>query len=103
MLGKLVAVNGMVVRASSVNPICVAMEFKCRKCFGVMTHPQTDGMYQLPSHCYAGKDQFVICRGKKFEPLKSSPKTKTIEWQSVRIQENGNDNLVLLLIFRSHK
>lgn len=99
MLGKLVAVNGMVVRASNVSPICVAMAFKCRKCAGVMVHPQTDGMHELPSRCVSGKDNCYSCNGKKFDPLRSSPETKTIEWQSIRIQENGNDNLVTLQMF----
>ncbi|CAH3150664.1 unnamed protein product, partial [Porites evermanni] len=47
----------------------------------------TDGKYAVPTKCSS-----VDCRGRSFTPERSSPLTKTIDWQTVRVQEIMDDD-----------
>lgn len=94
LYGKLVAVHGTVVRASNMRPLCLSMAFKCRSCSGVMTFPQTDGKYELPSRCILERDGMLQCTGNQFDPLRGSAKNVIVEWQTIRVQENSADNPV---------
>jgi DNA helicase MCM8 len=96
LFGKLVAVSGTCVRASNTTPLCLSLAFQCRTCSGVMTYPQTDGKYESPPRCILDRDS-LQCTGTNFDPLRSSTKNVTIEWQSIRIQENSSENLVIIL------
>lgn len=98
LFGKLVAVSGTVVRASNTKPLCLALAFQCRTCSGVMTYPQTDGKYEPPSRCILDRDD-LRCTGNNFEPLRSSSRNVIVEWQSIRIQENCSENLVITLVY----
>lgn len=97
LFGKLVAVSGTCVRASNTTPLCLTLAFQCRTCSGVMTYPQTDGKYEPPPRCVLDRDS-LQCTGNNFEPLRSSTRNVTVEWQSIRIQENSSENLVIILI-----
>ena len=93
LFGKLVAINGTVVRASNSKPVCLSLAFLCRTCSGVMTYPQAEGKYEQPTRCILEKDD-IPCTGNIFEPLRSSPRNEVVEWQSIRIQEISSENLV---------
>ena len=93
LFGKLVTVNGTVVRASNEKCMCLAMAFECRTCSGVWTYPQTDGTYELPPRCILDRDE-LQCTGNNFEPMRGSSRNVIVECQSIRIQENSSENLV---------
>jgi DNA helicase MCM8 len=95
LFGKLVAVSGTCVRASNTTPLCLALAFQCRTCSGVMTYSQTDGKFEPPPRCILDRDN-LQCTGSNFEPLRSSARNVTVEWQSIRIQENSSENLVII-------
>ena len=94
LCGKLVAVNGTVVRSSNMKPLCLAMAFKCRTCSGVMVYPQTDGKYEIPSRCNKDRDH-LRCTGTVFDPVRDSTRNVIVELQSIRIQECYNDSNVI--------
>ena len=97
LFGKLVAVRGTVVRASNVKPVCLALTFKCRTCYGVMTYPETDGKYELPPRCILFRNESQ-CIGNNFEPLRGSSRNVFVQWQSIIIQENSSENFVIISI-----
>lgn len=94
LFGKLVAVSGTCVRASNTTPLCLVLAFQCRTCSGVLTYPQMDGKYEPPPRCSLDRDG-LQCTGNNFDPLRSSPRNVIVEWQSIRIQENSSENLVI--------
>ena len=94
LYGKLVAVNGTVVRASNTKPLCLSLAFQCRTCQGIIVHPQKDGHYEVPSRCTVDRDH-LQCTGNSFDPQRSSSKNVVVEWQSIRIQENNSENFVM--------
>ncbi|XP_049817342.1 DNA helicase MCM8-like isoform X2 [Aethina tumida] len=81
--GKLVSVRGTVIKSGNIKIICSYMTFLCSSCSSLQTVQQTDGNYTLPSKCITTK-----CRAQSnFIPQHSSVHTKTISYQSIRIQE----------------
>ena len=96
LYGKLVAVNGTVVRSSNMKPLCLAMAFKCRTCTGIMVYPQQDGKYELPPRCDKNREDDLRCTGTNFDPVRESTKNVIVEWQSIRIQESHSDSNVII-------
>ena len=94
LYGKLVAINGTVVRASNSKPLCLFLAFQCRTCKGILVHRQKDGKYELPARCSLERDH-MQCTGTQFEPLRNSSRNIVVEWQSIRIQENHAGNFVI--------
>ncbi|XP_004634339.1 DNA helicase MCM8 isoform X2 [Octodon degus] len=84
--GKYIALRGTVVRVSNIKPLCVKMAFLCAACGEVQSLSLPDGKYSLPTKC-----PVPACRGKSFTPLRSSPLTVTMDWQSIKIQELMSD------------
>ncbi|XP_053384115.1 DNA helicase MCM8-like [Mercenaria mercenaria] len=80
--GKFVSVKGTVVRVSNIKPLCTVLAFECNNCSSVQTINLPDGKYVLPTSCSSAD-----CRGKVFQPQRSSNLTETIDWQNIRIQE----------------
>ena len=79
-LGRLVAVQGRVVRVGTPRPLVTAMDFACGKCGLVFTQGFPDGRFTLPSAC-PGQG----CRSRTFAPNKAS--ARCVDWQRVRLQE----------------
>ena len=102
LYGKLVAINGTVVRASNSKPLCLFLAFQCRTCKGILVHSQKDGQYELPVRCSLERNN-MQCTGMQFEPLRNSSRNVVVEWQSIRIQENNAGNFVIYPCFRTVK
>ncbi|XP_073250153.1 DNA helicase MCM8-like [Porites lutea] len=85
--GKFVAIRGTAVRVSNVKPLVTNMAFSCNLCGEIQAISLTDGKYAVPTKCSS-----VDCRGRSFTPERSSPLTKTIDWQTVRVQEIMDDD-----------
>ncbi|KAM5246058.1 DNA helicase MCM8 isoform 4-T4 [Ctenodactylus gundi] len=84
--GKYLTLRGTVVRVSNIKPLCVKMAFLCAACGEIQSLSLPDGKYNLPTKC-----PVPACRGKSFAPLRSSPLTVTMDWQSIRLQELMSD------------
>ncbi|KAM4842250.1 DNA helicase MCM8 isoform 1-T3 [Thomomys bottae] len=84
--GKYIAVRGTVVRVSNIKPLCTKMAFLCSACGEIQSISLPDGKYNLPTKCPVPE-----CHGKSFVPLRSSPLTVTMDWQSIKIQELMSD------------
>ncbi|XP_070576847.1 DNA helicase MCM8-like [Ptychodera flava] len=85
--GKFVTIKGTVVRVSNIKPMCTKIAFQCNTCGEIQSLTLPEGKYVLPTKCPGGE-----CRGRSFIPLKSSPLTETIDWQTIKVQEIINDD-----------
>ncbi|MEM1583540.1 MAG: minichromosome maintenance protein MCM [Nitrososphaerota archaeon] len=85
-LRKLIAVDGLVVRASSVKPIIKTAVFKCRACGTEQTISQDGQRLILPESCNS-----IKCRGRKqkFELLED--KSEYYDYQIIGVQEKPED------------
>jgi DNA helicase MCM8 len=77
----------LVIRASSIKPLVIQMAFDCTKCKGSQVVHFLDGKYNYPTKCSTKG-----CGAKSFEPNRTSYQTITVDSQSLKIQENTNDN-----------
>ncbi|KAG5857422.1 hypothetical protein ANANG_G00019300 [Anguilla anguilla] len=87
LYGKYVALRGTVVRVSNIKPLCSRMAFDCNACGDVQSLPLTDGKFATPTKCLQAE-----CHGRSFTPNRSSPFTLTVDWQSIKIQEQISDD-----------
>lgn len=79
VIGKFVSVHGSVIKVSQVLQKVKSMNFICGKC-GKSTRAEfKDGIFNDNVKCFAR------CKGKLFPDR--SCKTRTIDWQKVKIQE----------------
>ncbi|XP_015763599.1 PREDICTED: DNA helicase MCM8-like, partial [Acropora digitifera] len=85
--GKFVAIHGTVVRVSNVKPLVMGMAFSCNLCGETQAIRLTDGKYSVPSKCSSSD-----CRGRSFNPERSSSLTETMDWQNIRVQEIMDDD-----------
>jgi replicative DNA helicase Mcm len=81
-IGKLVMVEGIIVRASVVKPLLLNAAFKCKKCGETSYIEQTGILMKEPSFC-------PHCQGKSFEFL--SKESTFLNSQEIRIQEKPED------------
>jgi replicative DNA helicase Mcm len=82
-IGKLIHINGIMMRASEVKPLLVQAMFLCRICQTEIPQPQEEGRYTEPPLC-------PVC-GKK-TPMRLIPqKSQFKDWQKVRIQESPEE------------
>ncbi|XP_066143842.1 DNA helicase MCM8-like [Euwallacea fornicatus] len=80
-LGKLVSLRGTVVKSSPDKVICTYLGFHCHSCNSVQVAKQSNGNFTPMTVCPS-------CSTKgRFEVAYNSSLTKTIEWQSVVLQE----------------
>ncbi|XP_044744963.1 DNA helicase MCM8-like [Coccinella septempunctata] len=85
---KLSSVRGTVIKASGTKIQCEYLAFSCSSCKGTQMVKQKDSMFTYPLKCLTKGCQFKS----NFIPLHSSPHTRTINCQTIKIQELiGND------------
>ncbi|KAK3843012.1 MAG: Mcm8 protein [Linnemannia gamsii] len=90
LIGKLVSVQGTVVRTSGVKPLATRMSFTCNTCQGVQTLEFPDARYIEPAKCPE-----VGCRGRQFTPRRGVGfDTETVDWQTIRLQEKLPDERI---------
>lgn len=83
--GKVLTVCGTVVRVSGIRPTCIWLAFTCNQCNALQSVYQPYGEYTEPVRCVG-----PACRCRKFEPQRSNRKTITVDWQSIKLQENAH-------------
>ena len=83
-MGKLIAVDGIIVRSSPVKPMITKAAFKCRSCGEVTLVEQTGFLMRgvgLCPHCRSAKASFELL----------VEKSTFLDYQEVRIQERPED------------
>lgn len=85
-LKKLIAIDGLVVRASAVKPILRTAVFRCRVCGVEQTVPQESQKLVLPDACNSFK-----CRGKKQKFDIVEEKSEYYDYQLIGVQEKPED------------
>ncbi len=84
-IGKLVMVEGIIIRASPVNPMVMRAAFKCKRCENVQYIDQTSPFLRAPFACAD-----PACRSKgPFDFLQEE--SSFIDFQRIRIQERPED------------
>ncbi|XVF55420.1 hypothetical protein PTKIN_Ptkin06aG0034600 [Pterospermum kingtungense] len=87
-IDKLVSVRGTVVKASTVKPLVIKMNFACEKCTTEIPRTFPDGKFSPPTAC-----TLHGCKSRTFKPIRSS--ACAIDFQKIRLQE--------LLKFEDHE
>ena len=85
-IGKLVMVEGIVVRATPVRPMIVEAAFKCRRCKTIKRVPQSGMTITRPTTC-----ESEACRGRRSTFDLVEEETKFVDYQEIRIQEKPED------------
>lgn len=96
--GKLISIRGCIMRAGTVKQFPQWFEFRCKSCSTTKLQRQVDGLYTLPTKCKA-------CNSKRFRPILDSLHTKTVNFQTIRLQEHFGDEQVHIhsLIYRTRR
>ncbi|KAF8975489.1 DNA replication licensing factor mcm8 [Entomortierella lignicola] len=88
LIGKLVCMQGTVVRTSGVKPLATKLSFTCNTCQAVQTLDLPDAKFVQPSRCLE-----VGCKGRQFTPQRGvGYETETVDWQTIRLQEKLPDD-----------
>lgn len=82
-IGKLIQINGILMRASEVKPLLVEAVFRCRVCGQDIPQTQEEGRYTEPPLC-------PTC-GKKTAMRLVPEQSRFIDWQKVRVQESPEE------------
>jgi replicative DNA helicase Mcm len=82
-IGKLIQINGILMRASEVKPLLVEAVFRCRVCGQDIPQAQEEGRYTEPPLC-------PTC-GKKTAMRLIPEQSRFIDWQKVRVQESPEE------------
>ncbi len=82
-IGKLIQINGILMRASEVKPLLVEAVFRCRVCGQDIPQTQEEGRYTEPPLC-------PTC-GKKTAMRLIPEQSRFIDWQKVRVQESPEE------------
>ncbi|MEM3516606.1 MAG: ATP-binding protein [Candidatus Bathyarchaeia archaeon] len=82
LIGTLVTVDGIVVRATPVKPLLMKAAFRCRKCDALTYVEQTGFLMKTPPLC-------PQCKGKAFDFIEKE--STFINHQELRIQEKPED------------
>ncbi len=85
-LRKLVAIDGIMVRASAIKPIIKVAVFKCRNCGAEYRVPQTSSRLKVPERCKS-----IQCRGRRVKFDLVEEKSEYYDYQIVGIQEKPED------------
>jgi len=86
-VGKLLAVDGIIVRSTPVKPLLVRATFQCRQCSAIVYLDQTGFTMRGPSACPECKGQKV--KGRLFDLLEKQ--SVFIDCQEIRIQERPEE------------
>ncbi|MEM2961247.1 MAG: hypothetical protein QXU67_06545, partial [Candidatus Bathyarchaeia archaeon] len=84
-IGKLVMIEGIIMRATNVRPIVTIAVFKCKRCEAKMDIPQSGAFLTLPFKC----DNPRCGKNGPFEFIQEE--SKFIDFQELRIQEYPED------------
>ncbi|MEM1607379.1 MAG: minichromosome maintenance protein MCM [Candidatus Bathyarchaeia archaeon] len=84
-IGKLVMVEGIIMRASTVRPIVTMAAFRCKRCDTEVYVPQSGAFLTLPIKC----NNRACGKGGPFDFIPE--KSKFIDYQELRIQEYPED------------
>eukprot|EP01097_Dermamoeba_algensis_P009000 TRINITY_DN6200_c0_g1_i1.p1 TRINITY_DN6200_c0_g1~~TRINITY_DN6200_c0_g1_i1.p1 ORF type:complete len:798 (-),score=180.44 TRINITY_DN6200_c0_g1_i1:52-2406(-) len=84
LIGKLVCIQGTVIRVSNIKPLVRELSFTCSKCGAETVQHFKDGKFAPPTHCTTKN-----CRAKIFVPNRTA--SSTIDWQKIRLQESHAD------------
>ncbi|KAH9735457.1 putative DNA helicase MCM8 [Citrus sinensis] len=79
-IDKLVSVRGTVVKAGTVRPLVVRMNFECSKCKSEILRIFPEGKFSPPLVC-----TLHGCKSKTFTPIRAS--ARKIDFQKIRLQE----------------
>lgn len=79
-IDKLVSMRGTVVKASTVKPLVIKLNFACEKCTTEIPRTFPDGKFSPPTAC-----TLHGCKSRTFKPIRSS--ACTIDFQKIRLQE----------------
>ncbi|XP_059471137.1 DNA helicase MCM8 [Neocloeon triangulifer] len=85
--GKLVTIRGTIIRVGGLKLQCTWLAYSCNQCGLVQAVRQPEGAFTQPSSCVQKG-----CRSKTFTPLHSHKLTQTSNWQTVKLQENLDDD-----------
>ncbi|GJQ86750.1 hypothetical protein Trydic_g5549 [Trypoxylus dichotomus] len=83
---KLVSVRGTVIKVGAPRLQCQYIAFKCNTCENIQVVQQLDGIFALPTRCLTKG-----CRSHNFVPQLTSPFTRTINHQIIKLQEVNAD------------
>lgn len=83
-VGKLVMVEGIVVRATSIRPMVVQAAFKCKRCDEIDYVDQTGTFLTAPPRC-----RNPSCDGRTFDFIQE--KSTFVDSQELRVQERPED------------
>lgn len=84
-IGKLIMVDGILVRAASILPLLMKAVFKCKRCGSLIELPQTDSILTYPSVC----SNPACMRTGPFDLVEDE--SEFINSQEIRIQERPED------------
>jgi len=80
--GKLVTIRGTVVRVGNVKPLVTHLAFNCTACKTQQVLELIDGKYTMPKKCVSPE-----CRARTFVLDRNSCQTKTVDSQTIKVQE----------------
>jgi DNA helicase MCM8 len=86
LIGQFVALQGTVVRLSSVKPFVMQIVFTCNTCQETVVHMLEDGKYSMPSKCPREG-----CKSHHFTIQRDHEKTLTVDSQRLKLQEKLSD------------
>lgn len=84
-IGSLLSISGTVTRTSEVRPELFKASFTCNMCRAVVDNVEQAFKYTEPTFC-----PNPACENRAFWTL-NVPRSKFLDWQKVRIQENANE------------
>ena len=84
-IGSLMSISGTVTRTSEVRPELYKASFTCEMCRAVVDNVEQVFKYTQPTYC-----PNPSCENQAFWTL-SVGRSKFLDWQKVRIQENANE------------
>uniref|UniRef100_A0A7S1T7Z7 DNA helicase n=1 Tax=Compsopogon caeruleus TaxID=31354 RepID=A0A7S1T7Z7_9RHOD len=80
LVGRLVCIQGTVIRASSIRQQLTAATFDCARCGGRVVRTFRDYVLSPPKAC-----EFQGCRSRQFSP--DLDQVETVDWQRLTVQE----------------
>lgn len=84
-LSQLIAISGTVTRTSEVRPELLFGSFRCGDCGTIVSNVEQEFKYTEPTSCLK-----PTCNNRSSWHLVLE-KSKFVDWQKVRIQENANE------------
>ncbi|CEI95281.1 Putative Minichromosome maintenance protein 6 [Rhizopus microsporus] len=84
-IGRLISVSGTVTRTSEVRPELTYASFTCNECGKIVNNIEQEFRYTQPTMCPT-----ITCYNRTNWTL-NIEKSKFVDWQKIRIQENSNE------------